>query len=275
MNPGGTAPAFKARIEAGLCLFPHSYSKLLQLRRRPNLEKITFLNLVETGDLVLEGGANVGAWTGLFGVLAGASGRVISFEPVPSTFAILLSRIRSLPCANRIEAVNAALSDTNGRARISLPGEDSAQASLALHDGGSWRDAAAVRHFECDTWRADDFLLKRGLGPPGFIKLDVEGAELPALKGMEQTLKAGHPILHLEVCAAWESAFGYKPADILSLLQGIGYDSFCVVESRGLRTVIPDSDESLRYLGENSPNLIAAVSRIHGRRLKRLGSIWN
>jgi len=275
MNLRGRISMLKARTETGLCRFPNTYSKLLRSRRRPNWEKITFLNLVQRGDLVLEGGANVGAWTGLFAVLAGASGRVVSFEPVPSTFATLVSRVRSLSCGNRIETVNAALSDSNGRARISLPGDDSAQASLALHDEGSWCDAASVKHFECDTWRGDDFLLERGLGPPGFIKLDVEGAELPALTGMERTLGAGRPILHLEVCATWESAFGYGPADVLSFLRGMGYDVFRVVEADGMRTINPDAKESLQYLSEGSPNLIAADSKIHGARLRRLESIWN
>ena len=52
--------------------------------------------LVSPGDWVLDIGANIGQYTKRFSDLVGHSGRVIAFEPVPDTFELLTSTLRTI-----------------------------------------------------------------------------------------------------------------------------------------------------------------------------------
>jgi hypothetical protein len=57
---------------------------------------------------------------------------------------------------------------------------------------------------------------------PGFVKVDVEGAEPFVLRGMQQTLRAHRPIVMLELHPRWLPGDTTAP-DVESLLAGQGY----------------------------------------------------
>ena len=69
---------------------------------------------------MIDVGANVGHYTKRFSELVGATGRVIAFEPIPETFALLAANIQLLPLAN-VTLINAALSDKTDLAGMSIP----------------------------------------------------------------------------------------------------------------------------------------------------------
>lgn len=52
---------------------------------------------------------------------------------------------------------------------------------------------------EVDCTTLDEFATKLTVPPPSFIKIDVEGAELAVLRGMQQTLRAENVALMVEV----------------------------------------------------------------------------
>src|SRR5690242_7899597 len=60
----------------------------------------TLAALVHPGDWVLDVGANVGHYTLRLSSLVGESGRVIAFEPIVDTFAILAAMVRHAPHRN-------------------------------------------------------------------------------------------------------------------------------------------------------------------------------
>src|SRR5215470_17062957 len=66
--------------------------------------------LISAGDWVIDVGANVGHYTKRFSELVGPTGRVIAFEPVPETFALLAANLQVLPKTNAT-LINAAVSD--------------------------------------------------------------------------------------------------------------------------------------------------------------------
>ena len=70
------------------------------------------------------------------------------------------------------------------------------------------------------------------LGVVHLIKIDVEGAGLPALRGAEGVLRAHHPWLVIEVQRDTCQAAGYDQADILLLEGQLGY-SFARIARRG------------------------------------------
>jgi hypothetical protein len=65
--------------------------------------------------------------------------------------------------------------------------------------------------------------VRHDLARVDFVKLDIEGAELPALRGMTNLLATHRPMLLLEVNRSNCESAGYAPEAIAELLQAHGY----------------------------------------------------
>lgn len=230
--------------------------------------KMLLIGLVRRGDVVFDVGANRGIFTALMSNLVGAGGRVHAFEPSPDTCRLLQGTLaeRARDPANVV--VNAsAVGMRDGTATLYTPRRDDGQASLRTHDAGSWSDGAPVRSAEVRVTALDTYVVSLALRRIDVVKMDVEGAELPALRGFAAGLRAGHPIVVCEVCGAWTRSFEYQPSDVVDELQSAGYDSFYLVTDRGgLRAV--GSTDSMNDGG--SHDLVAIVHALHEGRVKRL-----
>lgn len=157
--------------------------------------------------VALDIGANQGVYACAFGLAAGANGRVIAVEPIPRQVARLTENL-ALNGLRNVAIVEAAISDVVGTAELDLSAGDTS-ASIVT---GFGNDRIRVK-----TTTIDALVQENGLERVDFIKLDVEAAELLALSGAEQTLKAHRPTLCLE---AADAALFEK---ISTLLSGYGY----------------------------------------------------
>lgn len=144
---------------------------------------------VDNGAYVLDIGANIGHYTLKLSALVGIRGRVIAFEPVPETFELLAANIARLPI-NNVTLMNIAVSDKTKILGINIPEFESGlsnyyQASLTNNSNG-----LSVLCFSIDSLNICD--------PVKLVKIDAEGHEIFALKGMKDLLKRDHPILIVE-----------------------------------------------------------------------------
>lgn len=100
--------------------------------------------LIGEGDTVVDIGANVGHYTLLFSRLVGASGRVVAFEPIPTTFDLLASNVVS---AGRDNAtlINAAVTDNPSAVRFTVP-EDNPYRACQATGGGARGYGHSIRH---------------------------------------------------------------------------------------------------------------------------------
>jgi FkbM family methyltransferase len=124
---------------------------------------------VRPGDVVWDIGANVGDYTGRFAAAVGPDGAVVAVEPAPASAAAC----RALGMAN-VRVVERALSDAPGEAPFVADGK---APTNRLDAGGGER----VRVTTGD-------LLMAECGPPNVVKIDVEGYEVEALRGMSRVL---------------------------------------------------------------------------------------
>ena len=182
------------------------YARLMrQGRFRPDDPDVALLpDLVRAGDWVLDIGASVGTYAWVLSDLVGSSGRVICFEPVPATFAVLAANVRRFPLAN-VSLVNAAVSREAGVASMVLPEEHGHEAHYYA------RVDPAGTSLEVLTLALDGLAL--GDAPITFVKIDVEGHEEAAVDGMMGLLTRFRP--HLLV----EGSSGY----LESRLRPLGY----------------------------------------------------
>lgn len=176
--------------------------------------------LIDPGDTVVDAGANVGYMAVLASIAAGASGRVLAFEPHPGLCGVARRNAdavrRHVPCAE-ITVHEAALGDRDGTAALLLP-------SLFDANDGVGRLALdpppGARTLPVAVGRLDDVL---GDERVGVLKLDVEGAELLALRGATAALESRR-IRHI----VFED-HDAPDSDVVRLLQEFGY----VVSSLG------------------------------------------
>jgi FkbM family methyltransferase len=167
---------------------------------------------VAAGDTALDVGANVGAYSLLLGQWVGPAGRVFAFEPAPAIFRGLSRHITMNNLAGVVEPVMAAVGDrvetasllvagTHGESRLASPGDDP----------GSKVDVSMTT--------VDAFCAARALAPR-FMKVDVEGFELPVLRGARETIRRAGSSLALFVemhPSAWP-VLGTSKADMLAEL---------------------------------------------------------
>lgn len=152
----------------------------------------TALQYVQRFRFAVDGGAHRGIWTR---VLAQRFEHVLAFEPHAENAA-------HVP-AERTTLIHAALGEAPGRASMA-PGEDNT---------GEWHLTAGD---EVDVLALDAFALT----VCDFLKLDVEGYELFALRGAAETLKRCRPVVLIEEkwhCERYGIAPGAAPAFLIEL----------------------------------------------------------
>ncbi|MGL5804752.1 MAG: FkbM family methyltransferase [Xenococcaceae cyanobacterium] len=82
---------------------PEIYEKVLLFKGKASREKLTFIKLVENGDVVLDIGANKGQYTVLFSHLVGPEGKVHAFEPIEPTYQRLSYNVRTKKRFNNVD----------------------------------------------------------------------------------------------------------------------------------------------------------------------------
>ena len=218
----------KRSFEKILCKFPLAYAHLRTLCGAKDWEKQTFLKTIRPGWTIVEIGANLGYFTNLFQILVGTNGQLHAFEPVPSTFQQLQS---SLPKgSNHCTLYNLGTAKEAGEVTFHIPLNDHGQATMSAHDCNSWR-SREIEEVSCLVIKLDEFTPISSLSKIDFIKIDVEGAELPSLQGAEHILRKHNPLLFVEVCKAWMKSFHYTPKELDTFLTNLGYTKFEVVDS--------------------------------------------
>ncbi|GFN31185.1 FkbM family methyltransferase [Paenibacillus xylaniclasticus] len=147
-------------------------------------------HILKPDSVCLDIGANIGAISIAMSAYA-RQGRVYAFEPSAMNFHYM-SYNAQLNGGGIIEPVRLGVFDRNMEMQFSY-----------IDFGGAWSHLT-TEHAErgiqetVQCVRIDDWAEQKGLKRLDLIKLDVEGAEVPALRGMEKTISAFKPDLIVE-----------------------------------------------------------------------------
>ena len=158
-----------------------------------------FRNIVKEGDVVVDLGANVGYFTLLAAKLVGSKGKVYSFEPEPRNYGYLLKNIQ-LNGYDHVIASQKAVADRPGTVKLFFCRYDTGHHTIQKYDGiQAYRPdfVDVMKEFvEVEQVSLDDYF-KGIMTPVNVIKMDVEGAEMLALAGMEQLIKRNKNLVML------------------------------------------------------------------------------
>jgi FkbM family methyltransferase len=173
---------------------------------------------------------DIGANIGVFSIAAAALGADVMALEADSWLASLIRRSASLT-ENRglsLAVVPAAASDRNGVATFLIAARGRASSTLesvGTRRIGDVRERLAVATLTLDTIMAS-------FGQPGFVKIDVEGAEELVLKGALNLLSSARPVLLIEVEASLSQT-------ISEMLKGYDYCVFDAETPPGDRAELP------------------------------------
>jgi FkbM family methyltransferase len=186
--------------------------------------------LVKPGDTVLDIGANYGLYSYHLSRLVGPAGRVYAFEPLPFT-ARTFRIVRRLLGLGNVTLLEKGAGDQNARVSFTLPVQESgAPAAGQAHLSGrdDERPGREIHHqyertreVACEIVRIDDALPH--LAETTFIKADIEGTELLALRGAERLVARDAPTVLCEINPWFLQGFGLNLQDLLAFFAERGY----------------------------------------------------
>jgi FkbM family methyltransferase len=188
---------------------------------------------IRPGDLVLD----IGAFLGVYAVLAarwcGEAGRVVAFEPTPSSAAIARRHFAwNMPEGGRVSLIEAAVSDRDATATLyrydteDMPYVNSLAAAADASAPGVEQTVPVVT--------VDEVCRELKLQPT-VIRMDVQGAEIHALRGAKRTIGAASRLAILVEThpQCWPS-FGVSEQDARRTIRDLGLAARPLVESEPL-----------------------------------------
>nr|WP_244184388.1 FkbM family methyltransferase [Streptomyces cellostaticus] len=173
---------------------------------------------ITPGDLVIDVGAHTGYFTVLASQLTGPTGRVVAIEASPAFHQALKGNIEANGCTN-VRTVNAAVSDTPGRMTYYL------ERSTNLGGTTAVRPRTVVSSFETEAATLPNLVTDDELAAARLIKIDIEGGEAAAVRGLTPVLHRLRPEAELviEVTPQMLAKQGQQTDDVLAPLREQGF----------------------------------------------------
>lgn len=145
---------------------------------------------------------------------------ILTFEPIPFTYKQLVKNIELNKVSN-VQAFNFGFSESEGKFNFFYDPELTVNASMK-----NVSDAPSAIKVVCHVSTLDNYAESNKDLKIGFIKCDIEGAELLAFRGAEKVLKQNTPIVFTEILRKWTSKYNYHPNDLINFFKKLDYDCF-------------------------------------------------
>lgn len=215
-----------------------------------------FERSIPRGGAVVDGGAYVGHHTLVAARRVGPRGKVLSFEPNPVTYRALRRNVRENGYEDRVIALPLGVGAWSGRRTFYVGADDAGKSGLFVPQ--RWREATQTR-----TLSLDSSVAGRSID---VIKLDVDGGEVDALRGMKRTLELSPRVRLFVECNPDSLAnAGTTVGALLDELGDLGFEVEVVDEERRL---LRPAGEALSGISERV-YLLCEMSRIRRRRIRR------
>lgn len=202
----------------------------------PRVREILESN-VRPGDVVVDGGSNVGFFSLVAAMRLNGSGRVISFEPNPRTFGLLRQNVAHNHLESIVRVEEKALTSSNGTFEFTASTDEPMRSSLVV-DAGPTKKTIRVSGV-----RLDDYVKAHNLDSVDIIKLDLEGAEPLAIEGMAKSLLSAR-LLVFEVNGPLLSRLGVEPLRFVRRVIEVGsFKEISFVDEQENRTHAWNSEQ--------------------------------
>lgn len=224
-------------------LDPTDNIRLLARGIHEPFETELFRQTVKEGDVVLDIGAHIGYYTLIASKIVGSSGKVYAFEPDPTFYSILERNIKLNGCKNVI-AINKAVNKESGEIKLFQPVK---YANTTIVDKGNEKKYIKVQAVSIDDC-VDDVV--------DVVKMDIEGAEYIALKGMVETFRKNTRMKVFIEVSRPHMPKDVKPHDILRFFAKRGFVIYNIDEKNKEKKMIEEYDRFSDSIGSVVVNLL-------------------
>jgi FkbM family methyltransferase len=177
--------------------------------RDPGIQAFIRRN-VRRGGTFVDVGANIGTYTVRAGQLVGAEGRVVAIEAHPFIFGFLKRNVIINGLSNTV-VVHAAVGAQAGVVTMSYRDNNPGETHVSVD--------AALRGEQVSVQSLDQLLAKLGVVTVDYLKIDVEGFELPVLKGARETIAGSRNlIVQTEMYERHTARYGHSAESVAGLL---------------------------------------------------------
>ncbi len=188
-------------------------------------------NHLKKGNVFFDIGANIGYYSLIVSKQVGENGQIHAFEPVSGVFAQLQSNIELNGISN-ISANQNAVYEKSGTLDLFVSsGENTGMSSIFHHD----TESGVVEKVDAIT--IDDYVEKMKIDRIDLIKIDIEGAELFALKGMKNTLQRFKPMVFMELSQEVLRNASVNEKEIIQFMAKMDYE-LKGIDERGVMVTV-------------------------------------
>ena len=195
-------------------------------------------NFVEPGDRIFEAGANIGYYITVADQILNRNVSFFAVEPDPEVFRTL--EINVAPIEARIVIEKVAVSDKIGETSFF----QSASSNLGSIRRSRRTDDTALTV----TTTTIDNLCKKHNFNPSVLRMDIEGAEIFALRGAQEVLNAFRPKIFMELHPTLMTR--EELSEIFAILRTNGYHALTILDRSY------DSPSALRFLKRAQPRTL-------------------
>lgn len=195
----------------------------------PNYETAavtSFLSRIEPGNVVWDIGSHIGLYSLLAARRLGPRGRIVAWEPAPESFRQMQAHLSLNGLAATSRAIPEAVYDGE-YAVLNFELEESDPTNVYNRIGYDAPDKPAGSTIQVGARSLDAWIETLG-GPPDVVKMDVEGAEVAALRGGRRVFSGElgkKPKVLLSVHPAEMRQYGTAARDLQDILDAYGYDA--------------------------------------------------
>ena len=151
---------------------------------------------VKPGMTAYDIGANIGYISLLLARAVGENGQVVAVEALPVNQERLRRNLALNDLEGKVQVISAAVVDRPGPVTFLVHSSTSMGKAL----GSAGREEEDYRQrIQVEGVSLDDLIYKRGLPLPGAVKMDIEGGEALAVRGMTRLLREAPPIFLIEL----------------------------------------------------------------------------
>ena len=141
--------------------------------------------ILKKGDIVVDAGAHIGTFTVKAAKAVGDKGRVIAIEPSANNIEFLSRNIEANGLQN-VSIVPKGIWSTKGTLKLNISRRRTTGHSFYTSSQFGTEEINEFKEVEVDT--LDNIVRQSGVWPVNFIKMDIEGAEIEAIKGMDEIM---------------------------------------------------------------------------------------
>ena len=180
---------------------------------------LSLLKNAGAGAVFIDAGANIGVFSRF--ALAQGAGRVVSFEPSPATAECLRRNLAKEIASGQATVLEQGLWDSTTRLSFNTSNRENPGGHSIQEQGGGDVSVPVVS--------IDELWPSLGLDRLDFIKMDIEGSEVRALRGARETISRFRP----QLCIATEHTDDLfaNATEVIKAVSAFGNYEFRVTES--------------------------------------------